>query len=129
MLVGWPLTAVCILLLQWSLGFTALQTAALLFASAGLSGAVSLAGVAINLLFPKLDAPNDTMVVKQSMAAFLGIFGGMGLAGVGILLYMALASLLTVEVYLLVCGIALAAVCLLLARWLATAGERRFAAL
>ena len=128
-LVGWPLTAVCILLLQWAMGFTALQGAALLFVSAGLSGAVSLAGVAINLLFPKLDAPNDTMVVKQSMAAFLGIFGGMGLAGVGILLYMALASLLTVEAYLIVCGVILAAVCLLLVRWLATAGERRFAAL
>ena len=113
---GWPLTAGCIM-------------AALLFVSAGLSGAVSLAGVAINLLFPKLDAPNDTMVVKQSMAAFLGIFGGMGLAGVGILLYMALASLLTVEAYLIVCGVILAAVCLLLVRWLATAGERRFAAL
>lgn len=128
-LVGWPLTAVCILLLQWAMGFTALQGAALLFVSAGLSGAVSLAGVAINLLFPKLDAPNDTMVVKQSMAAFLGIFGGMGLAGVGILLYMVLASLLTVEAYLIMCGVILAAVCLLLVRWLATAGQRRFAAL
>lgn len=34
----------------------------------------ALFGVWINLCFPRLDAPNDTVVVKQSMAAFLGVF-------------------------------------------------------
>lgn len=31
-------------------------------------------GLLINLCFPKLDSANDTVVVKQSMAAFLGVF-------------------------------------------------------
>lgn len=30
-------------------------------------------GLIINLLFPKFDAPNDTVIVKQSPAAFIGI--------------------------------------------------------
>lgn len=128
-LVGWPVTAVCTLLLWWALGFTPWQEAVLLFVTAGLSGAVSLGGVAVNLLFPKLDAPNDTMVVKQSLAAFIGIFGGMALVGAGILLYLAVARLLPLEVYLVVCGAALLLLCLALVRWLAGAGERRFAAL
>lgn len=129
MLVGWPLTAVCTLLLWRALDFTALQEASLLFATAGLSGAVSLGGVAVNLIFPKLDAPNDTMVVKQSMAAFIGIFGGMALAGAGVLLYLAVGAAIALEGYLFACGVVLILLCLLLARWLATAGERRFAAL
>ena len=128
-LVGWPITAVCTLLLWWAFGFTALQEVALLFASAGLSATVSLGGVAVNLIFPKLDAPNDTMVVKQSMAAFIGIFGGMALAGAGILLYLLVAAAMPVELYLFLCGMVLVVLCLLIARWLATAGERRFAAL
>ena len=44
-------------------------------------------GVYINLCFPKLDAPNDTVVVKQSAASLLGTFLPMLLPGLGVLLY------------------------------------------
>lgn len=33
-------------------------------------------GLIANLLFPKLDAPNDTVIVKQSAASMVGILGG-----------------------------------------------------
>ena len=56
----------------------------------------ALFGVWINLCFPRLDAPNDTVVVKQSMASFLGVFLPMACllpgAGLWLLLHKTLGS-------------------------------------
>jgi len=41
--------------------------------------AVAQGGIAINLQFPKFDWTSHTTVVKQSLAAMIAIFGGMGL--------------------------------------------------
>lgn len=38
---------------------------------------ISNFGLIINLLFPKFDAVNDTVIVKQSTASFVSIMGGM----------------------------------------------------
>ena len=38
---------------------------------------ISNFGLIANLLFPKFDAINDTVVVKQSVASFMGIMGGL----------------------------------------------------
>ncbi len=38
---------------------------------------ISNFGLITNLLFPKFDAPNDNVIVKQSAASFIGIFGGL----------------------------------------------------
>ena len=46
------------------------------------------------LLLPKLDGVNDTLVVKQSASAFCGIFGGMGLVGLGALAWVLFGSAL-----------------------------------
>lgn len=42
-------------------------------------------GIIVNLKFPKMDATNDTEVVKQSMSSTIAVFTGMGLIGVTIL--------------------------------------------
>ena len=128
-LAGWPLTAVCIAALWLALGFAPAQGLALLAVSAALSAFVSLGGAAANLLFPRLDAENDTIVCKQSLSAMIGVLGGMALAGAGIGLYLALLSALPLELYLLGCTAVLAVLSLLLARWLATAGVHRLAAM
>ena len=128
-LAGWPLTAACIAALWLALGFAPAQGLALLAVSAALSAFASLGGAAANLLFPRLDAENDTIVCKQSLSAMIGVLGGMALAGAGIGLYLALLSALPLELYLLGCTAVLAALSLLLARWLATAGVRRLAAM
>lgn len=44
-----------------------------------------LIGIIINLKYPKLDATNDTEVVKQSMSSMLSVFIGMGLSGLTII--------------------------------------------
>ncbi len=59
----------------------------------------------------------------------IGVLGGMALAGAGIGLYLALLSALPLELYLLGCTAVLAVLSLLLARWLATAGVHRLAAM
>lgn len=128
-LVGWPITALCVLVLWPVLGFSPLQLLALLLACAGLSAFVSLLGAAANLLFPRLDAQNDTVVCKQSLSAAVGVLGGMALAGIGIGGYLALSAWLSLELYLLLCTAAAALLSLLLAAWLRTAGVRRLAAL
>lgn len=103
------------------------QCLLLLLLNGALGWFVSFFGVAINLRYPKLDADNDTLVVKQSLSAFLGIFGGMGLILVGGLLYgFLLSRFLSFELFSLVAAVVLAALSALLMRALARKGTRRF---
>ena len=44
-------------------------------------------GLAVNLLLPRMDCDNDTIIVKQSAASAVGIFGGMLAVGLGALLW------------------------------------------
>ena len=47
----------------------------------------SLIGITVNLKYPKLDATNDTEVVKQSLSSMVSVFIGFGLVGItGILI-------------------------------------------
>lgn len=75
-------------------------------------------GLLINLCFPKLDAANETAVVKQSMAAFLGIFAPLLLIAACAGLYALLSPALGGTLTLALCGVAelaAAAVCVALA--------------
>ena len=55
---------------------------------------VAYFGLACNLCFPKLDWQNEAQAIKQSTAAFIAVFGGMGmvifLVGISIALYLVL---------------------------------------
>ncbi len=75
-----PCVAVCATGLAFGLGLTAAE--GFVLAAFGTAFALFTApvGLAVNLLFPKLDAVNDMVVVKQSLAAMLSTFGGMGAA-------------------------------------------------
>ena len=44
-------------------------------------------GLAVNLLLPRMDCDNDTIIVKQSASCAVGIFGGMIAVGLGALLW------------------------------------------
>lgn len=129
LLAGWPLTWCCVLALWARLGFTPAQGISLLACTAALIWFLSLLGMAANLLFPRLDAENDTVICKQSLSATVGVLGGMAVVGAGIGLCFALAPLLPVESCLLAGAAVLALLALPLNRWLATAGARRLAAL
>ena len=44
-------------------------------------------GLTVNLLLPRMDCENDTIIVKQSASCAVGIFGGMLAVGLGALLW------------------------------------------
>lgn len=53
-------------------------------------------GIIVNLKYPRMDAKNDTEVVKQSMSSAISVFIGMGLLGITVfLLFKALEANLT----------------------------------
>lgn len=47
-------------------------------------------GIIVNLKYPKMDATNDTEVVKQSMSSFISVVIGMGLSGITVALLLKL---------------------------------------
>ena len=47
----------------------------------------SVFGLAVNLLLPRMDCDNDTIIVKQSASSVLGVLGSMLTVGLGVLLW------------------------------------------
>lgn len=89
----------------------------------------ALLGLLINLFFPRLDAPNDAVVVKQSAASFLGTFGGMIMALLLAGLWMLLRPIVGDLAAMALCGAACIPLLWLVFHLLRTTGLRRFAAL
>ena len=94
----------------------------------GVCAFVAVGGLWINLLFPKLDAVNDVYVVKQSMSAFCGIFGGMAAIGAAYLPYV-FGARFPVAGYCLALAALFFAASLALWLLLMRRGAQRFAAL
>ena len=59
----------------------------LIFSMALFAGCHAAFGMLMGLTFPKLDAVNETVVVKQSLAVMLDMFVPMGVLGLCALLY------------------------------------------
>ena len=121
-----PCVTVCAAGAAWGLRLTPAEGAALLAAGLAFAGFTALLGLTVNLCFPKLDALNDMVVVKQSAAAFTSTFGGMAavLACAG--LVQALTGVLGGTAALGVCAVVLLAVNAALYVWLHTRGAERF---
>ncbi|MEG2420717.1 MAG: hypothetical protein RSB55_04135 [Oscillospiraceae bacterium] len=124
-----PFLVVTVVLLWFSFGLTLLDGTALLLAALLFSAVVALLGLLANLRFPKLDASNDTLVVKNSASALLSMCGELLLLVVlGFLCYLLQAplghggSLLAVSLLLAAATAALVAA-------LHTAGRTLFAQL
>ena len=62
---------------------------------------VAVIGLIINIKYPKMDARNDTEVVKQSMSAMISTFIGMGISMGSIFLIMYLNKYLDINLVLL----------------------------
>lgn len=84
---------------------------------------VSLFGLVLNLRLPNFNWTSETMVVKQSAATLITIFGGFAVVGVQVLLLVVIKAL--VPTYLIYLGI-MSMVVLLLYRILMTYGVKRF---
>lgn len=75
-LVTEPLWIISSILLSVSLKLDIINWLLLFLSGTAAAVVCALLGLLVNLLFPKLNAGNDTQIVKQSLSAFLGIFGG-----------------------------------------------------
>ena len=73
--------------------FDLLSIVLILIASVLLPLIAETIGIIINLKYPRMDAKNDTEVVKQSMSSTISVFIGMVMIGITIfLLYKALEA-------------------------------------
>lgn len=87
--------------------FDLLSIVLILIASALLPLIAETIGIIINLKYPRIDAKNDTEVVKQSMSSTISVFIGMVMIGITIfLLYKALeAGISNIAIMLIFIGI------------------------
>ncbi|MEG2119631.1 MAG: hypothetical protein RRY53_04690, partial [Pseudoflavonifractor sp.] len=74
MLLCLPIVALSLLLLWFAFPLSPAEGVLLLLAALIYSVAVAYLGLLLNLRFPKLDAVNDTMVVKNSISAVVALF-------------------------------------------------------
>lgn len=88
-----------------------------------------LFGLWANLLLPKLDGVNDTVIVKQSASVLVAMLGGLLPVGLGALLCWLLGRLLGITSVLWLVWVLLIIGCLLLHRLLKTRGVTKFNAL
>lgn len=124
-----PCLAVCCLGVTWGLGLKPGEGLVLLLFSLTFAVFTALLGLAVNLLFPKLDAVSDMAVVKQSAASMLSTFGGMAAALICGGAVWQLSGLMGPLAALAACALALLLGSAALFRWLHTGGAARFMAL
>ncbi len=82
-----PCTVISGVCLTIALGLSPLAGAGLILSAALFAADHAAFGMFIGLAFPKLDAVNETVVVKQSLAVVLGMFVPMAALGLCALLY------------------------------------------
>ena len=82
-----PCTVIAGVCLTIALELSPLEGAVLLLTALLFCAAHAAFGMLVGLAFPKLDAVNETVVVKQSLAVILGMFVPMAALGVCALLY------------------------------------------
>ena len=111
-----------------AIAFSLTPVQALLFFLAGASvgTCTALLGLMVNLALPKLDAPNDTVVVKQSASVLVTMFGSWALLAVLGFGYVFVFSRLGETAGLLIAAGICALLNLVLWRLLATVGIKLF---
>ena len=99
--------------------------AASVFVLLALGLLVALYGLAVNLLFPKMDAPNDTIVVKQSVSALIGALGGWVILAAAVGGYFLFGRLMPVAGYMAVWGVLFLVLSAAVWGWLLKGGAKR----
>lgn len=83
-------------------------------------------GLAVNLKLPKLDWNNESQAIKQSGAAMIAVFGGMGFVILIILLYMLTSTFINSEIFCLIVFLMFALGCVGYEYYLRHKGIERF---
>lgn len=108
-------------------GFNILEIIMILLASIVLPLVSETIGILINLKYPKMDAENDTEVVKQSISSMIAVFTGMILTGLTILgLAVGITSGASVDIVIATGLFAYTLICAILLAYLNKKGAKEF---
>jgi len=83
-------------------------------------------GMAANILFPRFEWINETMVVKQSASVLIAVLGGIAIAAALVFIFIPVQKFISPVLYLVLCALAFFAASLALYRWIMTKGVERF---
>ena len=86
-------------------------------------------GLIMNLLKPNLEWTNEVIPVKQGLAVFVAMFGGMILVGVFAIAYVLLDEILSPVMFLIVVAVVMFVAVAVSEWWLRTKGRKIFAEL
>lgn len=125
LLVAWPAPLICALSLGIVYGVNPVTLAAAVFVLLALGLLVAVYGLAINLFFPKMDAVNDTVVVKQSASALIGALGGWLILGIAVGGYFLFGKLMPMAGYMAVLGALFLVLSGAIWGWLLKGGTRK----
>lgn len=129
LLIAWPATIISCLVLGIAYRVAPWTIISLTVALLSLALLIALGGLCINLFFPRMDAPNDTIVVKQSASAFIGVFGGWVPLGVACLGYLPAGKVMDFEIYCLICTVVFLLGSAGIWQWLKNGGVRRLSSI
>lgn len=117
---------ICALVLQVS----ALQLLVILIVPLLMTILSAFFGVTINLQFPKFDWINELQPIKQSVSVLITMFGTFAfVAALAVLYVVVLSSVMSAEIYMLLCAALLAILNTLFYSYFKKGGSRRFEAL
>jgi len=100
-LLGLPVALITIFLLSYSAQIELIRLFLMMIFTISLSLVITVYGSVVNLFFPKFDFRNPAVVVKQSAAAIIGIFGGFSILVINGLLYYLITKSMSFEIGLL----------------------------
>lgn len=128
--VALPFILVSAVICSIVLAATAIQTAVLFLVPLALSAFIALAGVELNLIFPKFDWISETIAIKQGVSSLICMLVSLGVIVFPIILYVTVFSeIITTEFYLLIFAVILTIFSYVLIYHLKTGGSRKLESL
>ncbi len=121
-----PIGLISLLMLGINLSLEPLSVLVMMFDVVGLAILSSLINAYLNLYMPKFDFQNEVEVVKQSIASFVGVFGGFALIVTFGLAYYFLSKTLSMQATLFIIGAIMAMLSWLLYVYLKPVSEKQF---
>lgn len=106
--------------------FTAVEAAMVLILPSVVVCFTAVYGMAMNILFPRFEWVNETVVVKQSGSVMAAVFGGMAFIALPVVLFFPAYKIMSPELYLILCAVAFAIATVALYIWTVSSGVKRF---
>jgi ABC-2 type transporter. len=86
-------------------------------------------GMVMNILFPRFEWVNETLVIKQSGSVMAAVLGGMAIVAVPMILFIPASGVMSPTLYLALCAVLFAAVTAAMYGWITKGGVKRFASM